>query len=246
MKLRVPNEGCRPAVDEGRAEVTADALDDVGELGGGAGIRDVVQPHDRILPNAVSGPAGAPLIGPRVAGSAPCRNPKSPVTSSVTAKLDKKKSIILGVIGLAVIVLIFWKVIPQIGSYEDALVALEDMGVGAMIVIGISVVDLPDRLRLPVHGGHSRPAVLAVGAAEPGGLRHQQRRARRRRLRPGGAVRDARDLQDPRARWRRRPSLPSGLWSIFVSLGLPILGVLALSAVRRRPRSTPGRPCWAW
>ena len=32
-----------------------------------------------------------------------------------TATLDKKKSIILGVIGLAVIVLIFWKVIPQVG-----------------------------------------------------------------------------------------------------------------------------------
>ena len=62
--------------------------------------------------------------------------PDAPVTSSVTAKLDKKKSIILGVIGLAVIVLIFWKVIPQIGSYEDALIALQNMGVGAMIVIG--------------------------------------------------------------------------------------------------------------
>jgi hypothetical protein len=40
--------------------------------------------------------------------------PNAPV--NVTAKLDKKKSIILGVIGLVVIVLIFWKVIPQIGS----------------------------------------------------------------------------------------------------------------------------------
>ena len=66
--------------------------------------------------------------------------PDVPVTASVTAKLDKKKSIILGLIGLAVIILIFWKVIPQIGSYEDAVVALEDMGVAAMVVIVISVV----------------------------------------------------------------------------------------------------------
>ena len=53
--------------------------------------------------------------------------------ASVTAKLDKKKSIILGLIGLAVIVLIFWKVIPQIGSYSDALAALEGMGWAAKI-----------------------------------------------------------------------------------------------------------------
>ena len=31
-----------------------------------------------------------------------------------TAALDKKKSIILGIIGLVFIVLIFWKVIPQV------------------------------------------------------------------------------------------------------------------------------------
>ncbi len=123
--------------------------------------------------------------------------PDVPVTASVTAKLDKKKSIILGLIGLAVIVLIFWKVIPQIGSYEDAVVALEDMGVAAMIVIVVSVVDVPDRVRLPLHGRDPRPAVLAIGAAQPGGVRHQQRRPRWRRLRPRGPVRDARDVQDP-------------------------------------------------
>ena len=66
--------------------------------------------------------------------------PVTPATASVTSKLDKKKSIILGVIGLAVIVLIFWKVIPQIGSYEDALTALENMTVPALILIGAAVV----------------------------------------------------------------------------------------------------------
>ena len=42
-------------------------------------------------------------------------------------------------VGLAVIVLIFWKVIPQIGSYSDALAALEGMGGAAMLLVGISV-----------------------------------------------------------------------------------------------------------
>ena len=60
-------------------------------------------------------------------------------TASVTAKLDKKKSIILGVIGLAVIVLIFWKVIPQIGSYADAYQAMQDMGIASMLVVGFAV-----------------------------------------------------------------------------------------------------------
>ena len=60
-------------------------------------------------------------------------------TGPPTAQLDKKKSIILGIIGLAFIVLIFWKVIPQIGSYADALNALQSMGPMSMILIVVSV-----------------------------------------------------------------------------------------------------------
>ena len=46
-----------------------------------------------------------------------------------TAALDKKKSIILGVIGLIVIILIFWKVIPQVGDYGAAFESLKAMGI---------------------------------------------------------------------------------------------------------------------
>src|SRR6185436_14810065 len=53
--------------------------------------------------------------------------------------LDKKKSIILGLLGLAVIVLIFVRVIPQIGSYKDAITALESMSAGAVACIVLSV-----------------------------------------------------------------------------------------------------------
>ena len=53
--------------------------------------------------------------------------------------LDKKKSIILGIIGLAFIVLIFWKVIPTIGSYSEALAALQNMGWPAVVVIVLAV-----------------------------------------------------------------------------------------------------------
>lgn len=155
--------------------------------------------------------------------------PVTPPTASVTAKLDKKKSIILGVIGLAVIVLIFWKVIPQIGSYEDALVALENMGVGAMIVIGISVV-----IYLIAYG-------FPFMAATPG-LRfwrseqlNQAAFAISNGVPAGGAFGLA--VQYAMLATYKIPGTVAtaaitavGLWSIFVSLGLPILGVLALSA----------------
>ena len=53
--------------------------------------------------------------------------------------LDKKKSIILGLVGLVVIVIIFVRVIPQIGSYEDALTSLQAMTIGALVAIVVSV-----------------------------------------------------------------------------------------------------------
>src|SRR5690242_20324354 len=70
--------------------------------------------------------------------------------------LDKKKSLILGAIGLAVIILIFVRVILQIGSYEDALTALEDTTIGAIVAIGLAAVGY-----LPLYG-------LPFVAATPG------------------------------------------------------------------------------
>lgn len=56
-----------------------------------------------------------------------------------SAGLDKKKSIILGVLGIAVIVVIFWKVIPQIGSYSEAWNDLKSMSGLAIALIVIMV-----------------------------------------------------------------------------------------------------------
>lgn len=155
--------------------------------------------------------------------------PAVPVTSDVTSKLDKKKSIILGVVGLAVIVVIFWKVIPQIGSYEDAVIALEDMGVGAMIIIGVSVV-----IYLAAYG-------FPFMAATPG-LRYwrsqqlnQAAFAISNGVPAGGAFGLA--VQYAMLATYKVPGSVAtaaitavGLWGILVSLGLPILGVLALAA----------------
>jgi uncharacterized protein (TIRG00374 family) len=62
-------------------------------------------------------------------------NDVEPKVSMSPGGLDKKKSIILGVVCLAFIVIIFWKVIPQIGSYSEAATALETMTTSAMALI---------------------------------------------------------------------------------------------------------------
>ena len=168
-------------------------------------------------------------VTPPTAPEPTAPEPTAPVTTaSVTAKLDKKKSIILGVIGLAVIVLIFWKVIPQVGSYEDAITALQDMGVLAMIAVGVTVV-----IYLVAYG-------FPFMAATPG-LRYwrsqqlnQAAFAISNGVPAGGAFGLA--VQYAMLATYKVPGTVAtaaitavGLWSMFVSLGLPILGVLALS-----------------
>ncbi|MCP4895322.1 MAG: hypothetical protein GY911_16105, partial [Actinomycetales bacterium] len=56
------------------------------------------------------------------------------------ARLDPRKSIALGALGLGVIVLIFWQVIPQVGSYSDAVEALQSMSWIAVVIIAVTVV----------------------------------------------------------------------------------------------------------
>jgi uncharacterized protein (TIRG00374 family) len=152
--------------------------------------------------------------------------------------LDKKKSIILGVIGLAVIVLIFWKVIPQIGSYSEALAALEGMGAAAMVLVAATVV-----LYLVAYG-------FPFKAATPG-LKYwrsqqvnQAAFAISNGVPAGGAFGLA--VQYAMLATFKVPGTVAtaaitavGLWSMFVSLGLPILGVAALTAAG-------GNTSYAW
>ncbi len=147
----------------------------------------------------------------------------------ITSKLDKKKSIILGVIGLAVIVVIFWKVIPQIGSYEDALVALEEMSTFALILVGVTVVIYLIAYGFPFMAATPKlrywpsqqinQAAFAISNGVPAGgafgLAVQYAMLATYKI-PGTVATSA--------------ITAVGLWSIFVSLGLPVLGVAALAA----------------
>lgn len=144
------------------------------------------------------------------------------------ATLDKKKSIILGVIGLAFIVLIFWKVIPQIGSYSEAADALRGMGVVSVALIALSVVlyllayGLPFMAAAPGlkfwRSQQTNQAAFAISNGIPG----------------GGAVGLAVQF-GMLTSFRITPTAATaaitavGLWSTFVTLGLPILGVAALA-----------------
>jgi len=148
-----------------------------------------------------------------------------------TAALDKKKSIILGVIGLVVIILIFWKVIPQVGDYGAAFESLQEMGTAAIIAVGVCVI-----IYLAVYGF---PFMAAT--AKPG-LRYwrsqqvnQAAFAISNGVPAGGAFGLA--VQFAMLTSYNLPGTVAtsaitavALWSMFVSLGLPILGVAALNA----------------
>ena len=147
-----------------------------------------------------------------------------------TAALDKKKSIILGIIGLIFIVLIFWKVIPQVtgSNYQEAFANLENMTAMSIAIIGFTVL-----LYLFAYG-------FPFMAATPG-LRYwrsqqinQAAFAISNGVPAGGAFGLA--VQYAMLASYQIPGTVAtaaitavGLWSIFVSLGLPILGVAALT-----------------
>ena len=153
----------------------------------------------------------------------------APSAPAPTATIDRRKAIILGVIGLVVIVLIFWKVIPQIGSYADAWDALTSMSGLAFTLIVVSVI-----VYLLAYG-------LPFAAAAPG-LRYwrsQQVNQAAFAISNGVPAGGAFGLAVQYGMLTSYAVTPTsataaitavGLWSTFVSLGFPILGVAAFVA----------------
>jgi uncharacterized protein (TIRG00374 family) len=144
------------------------------------------------------------------------------------AKLDKKKSIILGVIGLAIVVIIFVKVIPQIGDYAAAAEALGAMTTMAKIAVAVAVVIYLFAYGFPFMAAtpglkywksqQVNQAAFAISNGVPAGgafgLAVQYAMLTSYSV-PGTVATSA--------------ITAVGLWSMFVSLGLPILGVAALA-----------------
>ena len=149
-------------------------------------------------------------------------------TPAPSSQLDKKKSLILGAVGLFFIVIIFWKVIPQIGSYDQAWEALQSMSVWALIAVGLSVVvyltcyGFPFMAATPGLGfwpsEQINQAAFAISNGVPGGgavgLAFQYGMLSSYRVAPASAT---------------SAITAVSIWSTFVTLGFPILGVLAIT-----------------
>lgn len=166
-----------------------------------------------------------------VEGSGSDQAEKAPgATATVpTATLDKKKSIILGIVGLVFIVLIFWKVIPTIGSYSEAWDSLQNMGWGSVSLIVLAVL-----VYLGVYGFTFMVAVPGLRFWQ-GQQVNQAAFAISNGVPGGGAVGLAVQYgmltsygTSPAATTAAITAV--GLWGTFITLGFPIIGVLALIA----------------
>jgi uncharacterized protein (TIRG00374 family) len=161
-------------------------------------------------------------------------SPSEPAADEIAAAgprpaLDKKKSIIFGLIGLAVLVIIFVKVIPQIGSYSDAVESLKRMSAGDVVLIVLMVLIYLGFYPLPFMAAtpglsYGRAFQLNQGAfAISNGI-------------PAGGAFGLGVQYAMLASWRVPPTVATaaigavGVWSVFVTLGLPVLGVFALWA----------------
>jgi uncharacterized protein (TIRG00374 family) len=155
-------------------------------------------------------------------------NASEPQKSNSPGGLDKKKSIILGLVGLVFIVIIFWKVIPQIGSYSDALTALKAMSSLAIVLIVACVLlylltyGLPFMAATPGlkywRSQQVNQAAFAISNGVPGGGA------------VGLAVQFGMLSTFGVAGTSATAAITAvGLWSTFVTLFFPVLGVVAIT-----------------
>lgn len=155
-------------------------------------------------------------------------NASEPQKSNNPGGLDKRKSIILGLVGLVFIVIIFWKVIPQIGSYSDALTALKAMSSLAIVLIVACVLlylltyGLPFMAATPGlkywRSQQVNQAAFAISNGVPGGGA------------VGLAVQFGMLSTFGVAGTSATAAITAvGLWSTFVTLFFPVLGVVAIT-----------------
>ncbi len=160
-----------------------------------------------------------------IAAGAGAQGAATPAPPSMT--LDKKKSIIAGLIALVFLVIVFVTVIPKFGDYAAAWTSIQNMPAGSIAaLVGALLVYLffygwPFVASVPGlkywQGQIVNESAFAVSNGVPAGgalglgLQYAQ-------LSTYGA--------SPTA--ATAGITATGVWSIFLTLGLPVLGVLAL------------------
>ena len=153
----------------------------------------------------------------------------TPPAAQPRPALDKKKTIIGAVIGVVALALIFFRVIPQIGSYEDAFTAIKDMTPAAIVLIVLTVLLYNFMYGFPFvaatpglpyrHAFQLNQGAFAISNGIPGGGAFG--------LGVQYAMLASFDVE-PTVATAAIGSV--GVWSIFVTLGLPVLGLLAIAA----------------
>jgi uncharacterized membrane protein YbhN (UPF0104 family) len=143
--------------------------------------------------------------------------------------LDRKKTLIGAAVGVVALVVIFLGVIPQVGSYADALVAIQNMTAAAIGLIVITVVVYNVSYGFPFmaatpglpyrQASQLNQAAFAISNGIPAGgafgLGVQYAMLDTYQVAPAAATAAIGAV---------------GVWSIFATLGLPVLGLIAISA----------------
>ncbi|MEI6621073.1 MAG: lysylphosphatidylglycerol synthase transmembrane domain-containing protein [Actinomycetes bacterium] len=142
--------------------------------------------------------------------------------------IDRKKTIIGAIIGIAFLVLVFSKVIPQVGDYSQALEYIQKMTPLALVMLVVVTL-----VYLWVYGW---PFVAAVPGLsyKNGFIVNQSAFAVSNGVPAGGAF--GLGLQYAQlTSYRATPTATTagigatGVWSVFITLFLPVTGVVALS-----------------
>jgi uncharacterized protein (TIRG00374 family) len=143
--------------------------------------------------------------------------------------LDRRRSVVLGVVGLVTLAVIVVRVIPRIGSYSAAVTAMSTMTPVAVAVIVVAVVAYLAAYGLPFvaavpglgfwQGEQVNQAAFTIGNGLPAGgavgLGVQY------------AMLAGDGVEQPAA---AAAIVAVGLWSTFVTLAVPVLGVVAIAA----------------
>ena len=154
---------------------------------------------------------------------APSAAPSAPPSMT----LDRKKSIIAGIVAIVFLGLVFWKVIPQIGSYSDAVTSLKAMPRQYLLYLALSLL-----LYLFMYGW---PFVASVPGLKfsQGEIVNQSAFAVSNGVPAGGAL--GLGLQYAQlTSYKATPTAATagitatGVWSTFITLGLPVMGVITL------------------
>lgn len=142
--------------------------------------------------------------------------------------IDKKKSIILGIIAVIFLIIVFFRVIPQIGSYSEAAESLENMTMWSLVALVAAVI-----FYLWVYGW---PFVASTPGLKykSGFIVNQSAFAVSNGVPGGGAI--GLGLQYAQlTSYKTTPTAATasigatGIWSVFITLFLPVTGVLALT-----------------